>query len=67
MEMPFEGDECEMEMYSMTGQIVFKRKVYSNGGVITETIDLSDQAKGLYMTQNRRASPPIRHHGEIKH
>ena len=49
VEMPFEGDECEMEMYSMTGQIILNRRVYSSGGVINETIDLSNQAKGLYI------------------
>jgi len=49
IEMPFEDDECEMEVLSMTGQLILKRRVYSSGGVITETLDLSDQAKGLYM------------------
>jgi hypothetical protein len=49
IEMPFEGTECEMEVLSMTGQLVLKRRVFSNGGVLNESLDLSDQAKGLYM------------------
>ncbi len=32
LEMPFEGNECDMEVINMTGQIVLKHKVYSNGG-----------------------------------
>ncbi len=49
IEMPFEGTECDMEVLSMTGQVVLKRRVFSNGGVLNESLDLSDQAKGLYM------------------
>jgi len=49
VEMPFEGGECEMEVLNMTGQIVMQRRVYPSGGVINETLDLSNQAKGLYM------------------
>jgi SprB repeat/Secretion system C-terminal sorting domain len=49
IEMPFEGTECEMEVLSMTGQVVLKRRVFSNGGILNESIDLSEQAKGLYM------------------
>jgi len=49
IEMPFEGRKCKMEVVSMTGQTVLKRKVFPSGGIITETIDLSDQAKGLYV------------------
>jgi hypothetical protein len=29
--------------------MVMKKKIYSNGGMINETLDLSDQAKGLYL------------------
>ena len=48
-EMPFDEAECPMEVMNMTGQIVLKRQVYSSGGVINETLDLSNQAKGLYL------------------
>jgi hypothetical protein len=49
IEIPFEGKKCKMEVVNMTGQTVLKRKVFPSGGVITETLDLSDQAKGIYM------------------
>ena len=49
LEMPIDEPECDMEVINMTGQLVIKRKLYSSGGVITETLDLSDQAKGLYL------------------
>ncbi|MDF1573608.1 MAG: T9SS type A sorting domain-containing protein [Bacteroidales bacterium] len=49
LEMPFEGGVCDMEVLNMTGQVVLKRQVYPSGGIINETLDLSDKAKGLYM------------------
>ena len=49
LEMPFNGNEVEIEVISMNGQVVLKRQVYPSGGVINETLDLSDQAKGLYL------------------
>jgi len=58
IEMPFEDNETMMEVISMTGQMVLKRKVFPNGGVITETLDLSDQAKGIYMIRINGKSLP---------
>ncbi len=51
IEMPFEDRKCRMEVVNMAGQTVLKRKVFPNGGLINETLDLSDQAKGLYMVR----------------
>ena len=51
LEVPFEGNKTMMEVISMTGQTVLKQEVFPNGGVITETLDLSDQAKGMYMVR----------------
>ena len=49
IELPYAEPEAELEVLNMTGQIVLQRKVYSSGGIINETLDLSDQATGLYM------------------
>jgi len=49
IEVPFAESECEMEVLNVTGQTVLKRQVYTSGGIIKETLDLSNQAKGLYM------------------
>ncbi len=49
LEMPYEGSECILEVLSLTGQVVMSRQVYSIGGVLRETIDVSDLSKGMYM------------------
>jgi len=49
LEMPFDEDECTLEVLSLTGQVVLSRQVYSTGGVLRETIDVSDLSKGMYM------------------
>ncbi len=49
LEMPYEGSEFTLEVLSLTGQIVLSRQVYSTGGVLIETIDVSDLSKGMYM------------------
>ncbi len=49
LEMPYEGSECMLEVLSLTGQVVMSRQVYSTGGVLRETIDVSDLSKGMYM------------------
>mgnify|MGYP006288601483 CR=1 FL=1 len=49
LEMPFEEAECTLEVLSLTGQVVMSRQVYSTGGVLRETIDVSDLSKGMYM------------------
>jgi hypothetical protein len=49
LEMPIEDPEADLEVLNMTGQLVIKKRIYSSGGIINETLDLSDQAKGLYM------------------
>jgi hypothetical protein len=49
LEIPFEGPEATLEVLSLTGQVMLSRQAYSNGGIIHETIDLSDLSKGMYM------------------
>ncbi len=49
VEMPYEGFECSLEILSLAGQVVRSRQVYSSGGVIRETLDVSDLSKGMYM------------------
>ncbi len=47
--MPFEGSEATLEVLNLTGQVIVSRQVYSSGGIINETFDISDLAKGMYM------------------
>ncbi|MFO7934532.1 MAG: T9SS type A sorting domain-containing protein, partial [Bacteroidales bacterium] len=49
LEMPLEEAECTLEVLSLTGQVIMSRQVYSTGGVLRETIDVSDLSKGMYM------------------
>ena len=49
LEMPFEGPEATLEVLSLTGQVMLSRQAFSNGGMINETIDLSELSKGMYM------------------
>ncbi len=49
LEMPYDGTEATLEVLSLTGQVLVSRQVYSAGGVIHETIDLSNLSKGMYM------------------
>ena len=49
LEMPYDADECPLEVISMTGQVVLQQKIYPNSGMISEVIDLSKVPKGLYM------------------
>ena len=41
--------ECPMEVINMTGQVVLRKQIYPNSGMISEVIDLSKVPKGLYM------------------
>ncbi len=47
--MPFEGAEATLEVLNLMGQVMVSRQVYANGGMINETFDISDLAKGMYM------------------
>jgi len=49
LEMPYEASECTLEVLSLTGQVVINRKVYTTGGLLKETIDVSDLSKGMYL------------------
>jgi len=49
IEMPMETSEVTMEVMSLTGQVMMSRQAYTSGGVLKETIDVSDLAKGMYM------------------
>lgn len=49
VEMPMEAAEVSMEVLSLTGQIVLSKRAYTTGGVLRETINVSDLADGMYM------------------
>lgn len=49
VEMPMEAAEVSMEVLSLAGQVVLRRQAYTTGGVLRETIDVSDLASGMYM------------------
>jgi len=49
VEMPMEAAEVTMEVLSLTGQVMISRQVYTSSGVLRETIDVSDLARGMYM------------------
>jgi len=49
IEMPYDEQEAKLEILSLSGQVILSRQVYSLGGVINETIDVSDFSKGMYM------------------
>ena len=49
LEMPYVAMEATLEVLSLSGQVMISRQVYSSGGVIRETINVSDLAKGMYM------------------
>jgi len=49
LEMPFNGAEATLEVLSLMGQVMMSHQVYSAGGVINETVDLSNLSKGMYM------------------
>ena len=49
IEMTMEAGEAILEVMSLTGQVVISREVYSSGGVLEETFDVSGLEKGMYM------------------
>jgi len=49
LEMPYDAVEASLEVLSLTGKVIISRQVHSSGGVIRETIDVSDMSKGMYM------------------
>lgn len=49
LEMPLEEAEVTLEVLSLTGQVMISRQVYPSGGVLRESIDVSDLSKGMYM------------------
>jgi hypothetical protein len=49
IEMTTEKDEMIMEVVTLNGKIMLQKRVFSSGGRINETIDLSNQPKGIYM------------------
>ncbi|MBN1415445.1 MAG: T9SS type A sorting domain-containing protein [Bacteroidales bacterium] len=49
LEMPLDETEVTLEVMSLTGQVMISRQVYPSGGVLMETIDVSDLSKGMYM------------------
>ncbi|MCP4313627.1 MAG: T9SS type A sorting domain-containing protein, partial [Bacteroidetes bacterium] len=49
IEMPLGAAEVSMEVLSLAGQVVMRRQAYTTGGVLRETIDVSDLASGMYM------------------
>ncbi|MBN1181835.1 MAG: T9SS type A sorting domain-containing protein [Bacteroidales bacterium] len=51
LEMPLEEAEVTLEIMSLTGQVLISRQVYPSGGVLRETIDVSDLSRGMYMVR----------------
>ncbi|MCK5135653.1 MAG: T9SS type A sorting domain-containing protein [Bacteroidales bacterium] len=49
LEMPFEASECTLEVLSLAGQVVISLSAFTTGGMLRETIDVSDLSKGMYM------------------
>ncbi len=49
IEMPMEASEITMEVLSLAGQVMMVHQAYTTGGVLRETLDVSDLAQGMYM------------------
>jgi hypothetical protein len=49
VEMHMDKDEVSMEILSLAGQIILSKQAYPAGGVLRETLDVSDLSKGMYM------------------
>jgi hypothetical protein len=49
IEMNTEKPEMLMQVITIDGKVVLQKQLFSSGGKINETIDLSDQTKGIYM------------------
>jgi hypothetical protein len=49
IEMDYDQPELQLEIISMTGQMVLQIKGYTHGGVYRETLDLGHLGKGIYL------------------
>jgi len=49
IELDMDADEVQMEVLSLTGQIVHRSVVHPSAGVLHETLDVSGLAQGMYM------------------
>jgi hypothetical protein len=49
VEMPLEADEVNMELLNLAGQVVLSRQAFTTGGLLRESLDVSDLAQGMYM------------------
>jgi hypothetical protein len=49
VEIEIADEEVVMEVMSLTGQVVYSREVYTSGGMLRETIEVSEFAEGMYM------------------
>jgi hypothetical protein len=51
IEMTYEGPECMLEIVSLTGQVILSRQAFTSGGLLKETLDVSEFSKGMYMVR----------------
>jgi len=49
VEMQLDAAEVNLEVVSLTGQMVMRKQAYTSGGELRETLDVSDLARGMYM------------------
>jgi hypothetical protein len=49
VEMPMEEVEVSMEVLNLAGQVVMSHQAFTTGGLLRETLDVSDLAQGMYM------------------
>ncbi len=49
VEMTLEADEVTMELLNLAGQVVMSRQAFTTGGLLRESLDVSDLAQGMYM------------------
>ena len=49
VELQIDAAEVNLEVVSLTGQVVMRKQAFTSGGELREAIDVSDLARGMYM------------------
>ena len=49
VELQLDAAEVNLEVVSLTGQVVMRKQTFTSGGELREAIDVSDLARGMYM------------------